>query len=90
MNTKRRKVQRIPKNQRSVLDKPRVIIESRTKVDVIGGIRWSVQELIERVHTNLGGSLRRMGERNLLLVSAITAYNHKSFGIILVGHEQSA
>ena len=39
---------------------------------------------------NLGGALAGMGERRLPIVSAVTAYDHETEGLILIGHGQVA
>ena len=58
------------------------------EIDVIGGISWSITNMIESTTINLEGGLVGMGERCLLIVSAVTAYHHVTEGTILIGHKQ--
>ena len=69
---------------------PRVIIEPVTEIDVIGGVGWCIINVVEGTTASMGGALAGMGERRLPIVSAVTAYDHKTQGPILIGHGQVA
>ena len=69
---------------------PRMIIDSGTYIDVIGGVGWFILNLVDGTTANLGGALAGMGERRLPIVSAVTAYDHETEGPILIGHGQDA
>ena len=69
---------------------PRMIIDPRTEIDVIGGVGWFILNVVDGTTANLGGALAGMGERRLPIVSAVTAYDHETEGPILIGHGQVA
>ena len=69
---------------------PRVIIDPGTDIDVIGGVGWCSISVVDGTTANLGGALAGMGERRLPIVSAITAYDHETQGLIHIGHGQVA
>ena len=57
---------------------PRLIIDPGTEIDVIGGVGWSILNVVDGKTANLGGALAGMGERRLSIVSAVTAYDHET------------
>ena len=65
---------------------PIMIINPGTEIDVIGGVRWFILNVVDGTKANLGRSLTGMGELRLTILSAVTAYNHKTEGPILIGH----
>ena len=67
-----------------------MIIDPGMEIDVIGGVRWIILNVVDGTTANLGGSLAGMGERRLPIVSAVTAYDHKTEGTILTSHGQVA
>ena len=67
---------------------PRMIINPGTEIDVIGGVRWFILNVVNGTVANLGGALAGMGEQILPIVSAITTYDHEKEGPILIGHGQ--
>ena len=69
---------------------PRMIINPGTKIDVIGGVRWFILNVVDETTANLGGSLAGMGKRRLPIVTAVTTYDHEIEGPILIGHGQVA
>ena len=69
---------------------PRVIIDPGTDIDVIGGVGWCIINVVDRTTDNLGGALAGMGEQRLPIVSAVTAYDHETQGLIHIGHGQVA
>ena len=69
---------------------PRMIIDPGTDIDVIGGIRWFILNVVDRTTANMGGALAGMGEQKLPIVSAVTAYDHKTEVPILIGHGKVA
>ena len=69
---------------------PRMIIDLGTEIDVIGGVGWSILNVVDVTTANLGGFLAGMGERRLPIVSAVTAYDHETEGPSLIGHGKVA
>ena len=69
---------------------PRMIIDPGTKIDVIGGVGWCIINIVDRTKAKMGGALTGMGERRIPIVSAVTAYDHKTEGPIFIGHGQVA
>ena len=69
---------------------PRVIIDPGTEINAIGGVGWCITNVVDGTTANLGGSLAGMGEQRLPIVSAVTSYDHKTQGTILIGHGQVA
>ena len=69
---------------------PRMIIDPGTEIDVIGGVGWFILNVVDGTTANLGGALVGMGERRLLIMSAVTAYDHETEGTILISHGQVA
>ena len=69
---------------------PIMIIDPGTEIDVIGGVRWFILNIVDGTTANLEGALAGMGERRPPIVSAVTAYDHETEGPILIGHGQVA
>jgi hypothetical protein len=66
-------------------EKPRGIIDPGTKIDVIGRPGWHVLSKIDNMNAQLDGALTGMGKCSLPLVSAVTAYDHRLLGTVLLG-----
>ena len=69
---------------------PRMIIYLGTEIDVIGGVRWFILNVVDGTTANLGGALAGMGEQRLPIVTAVTTYDHETEGPILISHGQVA
>ena len=81
-----KKARRFAQTRRGRSDgKPRVIIDTGTDLEVIGGVGWKVLSQVDEKTAKLDGALAGMTGRPLKLVTAVTAYDHPDFGVVLLG-----
>jgi hypothetical protein len=81
------KLHRNPVSRRGCMgkEKPRGVIDPGIEIDVIGGPGWQVLSKIDNLNAQLDGALTGMGECSLPLVTAVTAYDHRLLGTVLLG-----
>ncbi len=84
---KAKKARRFTRTRRGRMDsnKPRVIVDTGTDLEVIGGAGWKVLSRVNNKVAQLDGALAGMIGKPLVLVNAVTAYDHPTKGVILVG-----
>jgi hypothetical protein len=75
----------VSRRGRTGKEKPRGGIDPGTEINVIGGPGWQVLSKTDNLNARLDGALSGMGECSLPLVTAVTAYDHRLLGKVLLG-----
>jgi hypothetical protein len=83
-SAKRKRHNPVARRGYATSEKPKGIIDPGTDFEVIGGVGWEVLTKLNRT-TCLEGALEGMRGSELPVVSAVTAYDHKELGTVLLG-----